>query len=113
MPSRSDADCSVPACDSSKEALEKSFRYLAARSKGSVSSSSSTATATASASASASAAAAPVCPLGRESLGYFTWSVLHSVAANFPEKADQREREAGSSLVRSMSVLYPCVDCRE
>eukprot|EP00520_Triparma_pacifica_P019379 CAMPEP_0118662546 /NCGR_PEP_ID=MMETSP0785-20121206/16891_1 /TAXON_ID=91992 /ORGANISM="Bolidomonas pacifica, Strain CCMP 1866" /LENGTH=141 /DNA_ID=CAMNT_0006556101 /DNA_START=98 /DNA_END=520 /DNA_ORIENTATION=- len=101
------SDCDVPACESSLEALQASLDYVnkAQQAKGTSTSSSSSSTPT--------PAAPPPRPLQREALGHFSWSILHSIAANMPERPNGRERKAASDLVNSVAVLYPCSDCRE
>ena len=81
------SDCDVPACESSLEALQASLDYVnkAQQAKGTSTSSSSSSTPT--------PAAPPPRPLQREALGHFSWSILHSIAANMPERPNGRERK--------------------
>ncbi|MBW0475014.1 hypothetical protein O181_014729 [Austropuccinia psidii MF-1] len=44
-------------------------------------------------------------------LGRATWKFLHTMAARFPEKPTEDEREALKSFIYLFSRLYPCGDC--
>ena len=88
-------------------------------------------------------AAAPPCPADREELGRHTWTLvrlfrphlhpgpslvcplpyhrraacgttqMHTMAAYFPEKPTDVQREAASSFIRALGALYPCSHCAE
>jgi len=60
-----------------------------------------------------STAETKACPVGREDLGRFTWALLHTTAAWFPEKPDDAEKTAARQLVDSLARLYPCTHCAE
>ncbi len=49
----------------------------------------------------------------REQLGRSTWRLLHVMAARYPEKPTQQQREAFEFFVLLLSRLYPCGDCAE
>jgi len=59
-----------------------------------------------------STAETKACPVGREDLGRFTWALLHTTAAWFPEKPDDADKTAARQLVDSLARLYPwlCFD---
>ena len=63
-------------------------------------------------SASPAPAAAP-CPADREELGRQTWTLLHTLAAHFPEAPSAADREAASTFLRTLGALYPCSHCAE
>jgi hypothetical protein len=154
------SDCSVPACESSLEALQASLDYVnktvldasvldasvsvldktvvdenvyknreksrdkskdknssvlsssrGSSSRGSSSSSSSSSSTTTTTTTTTTRPATK--PLKREALGYFSWSILHSIAANMPEKPAKNERKAAAQLINGIATLYPCNDCRE
>jgi len=86
-------DCAKPSCSSSQDAFNAAMS-LATRSP-----------------AKSSPSIAQPCPLNRESLGHFSWSVLHTVAAHFPDRPTPAETAAATSLITSFSILYPCQDC--
>jgi mitochondrial FAD-linked sulfhydryl oxidase len=53
------------------------------------------------------------CPLSREDLGNSTWSVLHSVAANFPDKPSALQKVQARRFFDALADLYPCAVCKE
>ena len=90
----SDPNCKVPACASSLGALEKARAYATK--------------------ASSARKKTPIpCPLGREVLGLFSWSFLHTTAAHYPSSPTSEDKGAAVSLVSAVAQLYPCADCRE
>ena len=116
------SDCNVPVCSSQVEALER-MRALTQGSstqgpsgKGSSKTSRNASTNAASTNAASPPpppnTSTPECPLGREVLGLFTWSFLHTMAAHYPPSPSSSDRTSMSSLIHSISNLYPCTDCR-
>ena len=66
--------------------------------------------------AAAAAGAGPrraPCPPDREELGRATWTLLHAVAAYYPDAPSAAERGAAAALVSALCALYPCAHCRE
>ena len=57
-------------------------------------------------------AARRACPPDREELGRATWTLLHAVAAYFPEAPTAGERAAAAGLIAALATLYPCAHCR-
>lgn len=53
------------------------------------------------------------CPPDSELLGKSTWTLLHSIAATYPEKPTAPEQENLQTFIRSFSKLYPCWFCAE
>ncbi|KAG0270338.1 hypothetical protein DFQ27_008353 [Actinomortierella ambigua] len=53
------------------------------------------------------------CPPDREVLGRATWTFLHTMAAYYPEKPNEREQTMMKSLLSSFSQFYPCGHCAE
>ncbi|VDP36389.1 unnamed protein product [Soboliphyme baturini] len=51
------------------------------------------------------------CPLDRDELGRNTWSLLHSIAAYYPDNPPEERRQGVDEFMRSLSVLYPCDYC--
>ncbi len=66
--------------------------------------------------AAAAAAAAPPasrqeCPLDSEELGRRTWSLLHTMAAYYPEVPSAGEQREMRALFSSLGRFYPCSYC--
>ncbi|OCT47854.1 Mitochondrial FAD-linked sulfhydryl oxidase ERV1 [Cladophialophora carrionii] len=66
----------------------------------------------------AAAAAAPVaprsdCPPDVEELGRSTWTLLHSMAATYPEVAPPETQSIMKQFISTFSRLYPCYVCAE
>lgn len=53
------------------------------------------------------------CPLTKGELGEKTWSLLHTMAAYYPESPSKEQQEAMDSFLRALSLLYPCPYCAE
>ena len=53
------------------------------------------------------------CPADRETLGAATWTLLHSLAAYYPEKPNRAEQDAARGVIDALRLLYPCMHCRE
>jgi FAD-linked sulfhydryl oxidase len=62
--------------------------------------------------AQAAAAQAP-CPPDRDLLGRHSWTLLHTLAAYYPEAPSQQQQAAAHSFVAAVSELFPCSHCRE
>jgi len=54
-----------------------------------------------------------VCPPDRQELGASTWSLLHSVAAYFPDKPTPAQQADAKIFLSTFSRLYPCHECAE
>jgi FAD-linked sulfhydryl oxidase len=52
-----------------------------------------------------------LCPPDRDDIGHAMWTVLHSTAAHYPEKAIESQRRAAREFVAALPELYPCKDC--
>lgn len=63
--------------------------------------------------ASASSVSLKDCPLDRSELGEKTWSLLHTMAAYYPENPSQEQEEAAANFIRALALLYPCKHCAE
>jgi FAD-linked sulfhydryl oxidase len=53
------------------------------------------------------------CPLSREDLGTGTWGLLHTIAANFPEKPTTVQKVQARRFFDALGDLYPCAVCKE
>ncbi|OAQ66632.1 augmenter of liver regeneration [Pochonia chlamydosporia 170] len=53
------------------------------------------------------------CPPDVEALGRGTWTLLHSIAASYPESPSKSQQSDLLSFVKLFSKLYPCWVCAE
>lgn len=53
------------------------------------------------------------CPLDRSSLGERTWSILHTIAAYYPEQPTETQRISAVHFIESLALLYPCPHCAQ
>ncbi|CDM31996.1 hypothetical protein DTO013E5_9662 [Penicillium roqueforti] len=53
------------------------------------------------------------CPPDVEELGRSTWTLLHSMAATYPEKADTEHQANMGGFLKFFSKLYPCWVCAD
>lgn len=51
------------------------------------------------------------CPLLKDELGRNTWSLLHTMAANFPNNPSNDDQSKATSFINSMARFYPCKHC--
>lgn len=58
-----------------------------------------------------SEAVTAACPADRDELGRQSWTLLHTLAAYYPEKPTGEQAGAARSLMHAMGVLYPCSHC--
>jgi len=63
--------------------------------------------------ASQTAAPPADCPADVETLGRGTWTLLHSIASQYPTNPTPGERSDVQSFFRLFSKLYPCWVCAE
>ncbi|KAI5066931.1 hypothetical protein GOP47_0017459 [Adiantum capillus-veneris] len=52
-------------------------------------------------------------PASKESLGHATWTFLHTLAAQFPEKPTRQQQRDAKELMAILSRLYPCKECAD
>ena len=53
------------------------------------------------------------CPPDKEELGRATWTLMHTLAAYYPEEPSPAHRLAARCFLGAVAVLYPCSHCRE
>lgn len=53
------------------------------------------------------------CPPDVEELGRSTWTLLHSIAATYPDKPTKGQQDNLLQFMKSFSNLYPCFYCAE
>ncbi|KAJ5594185.1 uncharacterized protein N7459_000393 [Penicillium hispanicum] len=64
--------------------------------------------------ASSSASVTPAdCPPDVEALGRSTWTLLHSMAATYPETATTQQQKDMGGFLKLFSKLYPCWVCAD
>ena len=47
----------------------------------------------------------------REALGRATWTLLHTLGAQFPDRPTRRQRRAARQLIAALGDVYPCASC--
>lgn len=52
-------------------------------------------------------------PASKEVLGRATWTFLHTLAAQFPEKPTRQQQRDAKELMAILSRLYPCKECAD
>jgi FAD-linked sulfhydryl oxidase len=59
------------------------------------------------------AAFAPVneCPPDKEALGRATWTLLHTIAAYYPETPNRQDEVRIRDFINTLSHIYPCGHC--
>lgn len=53
------------------------------------------------------------CPPDKDELGRAAWTLMHTVAAYYPEEPSALERFAAYAFFGGLVALYPCSHCRE
>lgn len=53
------------------------------------------------------------CPLFRDQLGRVAWTYLHSMAAYYPSKPNEKDKQAMNSFIHSFAHFFPCKECAE
>ncbi|KAG0171366.1 hypothetical protein DFQ28_004428 [Apophysomyces sp. BC1034] len=53
------------------------------------------------------------CPADVETLGRSTWTLLHTMAAYYPEKPAPKEKESITQFFDSFAQQYPCWFCKD
>src|SRR5579859_4658811 len=53
------------------------------------------------------------CPPDVEVLGRATWTFLHTMAANYPEKPSAQQQREVSSFMSTLGRFYPCWHCAD
>lgn len=51
------------------------------------------------------------CPLTRELLGHFSWSLLHTMSFNYPKHPTIKEKKLMKNFLNGFAKFYPCKIC--
>ena len=114
-------NCDEPVCKSKSDAMRKMFGHAAGKGGGGSGGSggggghgrSSTTPRPAAVDGGGTSAAAAPCPPDRDELGRHSWTLLHTLAAYFPNSPSAAQSDAARSFVRTIGDLYPCRHCAE
>ena len=98
--------CTVPACKSKSDAFRRVIGGNAPTGKTMVKSSSSETQYT-----TESFASRGECPADRVQLGNHSWTLLHTMAANYPDSPARDDMMHAQTFLTSLSHLYPCSHC--
>ncbi|XP_027160609.1 FAD-linked sulfhydryl oxidase ERV1 isoform X2 [Coffea eugenioides] len=52
-------------------------------------------------------------PVTKEELGRATWTLLHTLAAQYPEKPTRQQKKDVKELMAILSRMYPCKECAD
>ncbi|RWW28439.1 hypothetical protein GW17_00007082 [Ensete ventricosum] len=52
-------------------------------------------------------------PLTKEELGRATWTLLHAIAAQYPDQPTRQQKHDVKELLAILSRLYPCKECAD
>ena len=52
------------------------------------------------------------CPLTRQSMGRYSWSLLHTYAAYYPNQPSDHDKSSMLAFLTGFRNLYPCTHCR-
>ena len=52
-------------------------------------------------------------PPGLMKIGHAGWSLLHTIAAYYPDKPTEHQQLMASNFLQSLGVLFPCHNCAD
>ena len=82
-------DCDRPACEDTKSALSAALSKIKSSKQSSY----------------------EACPPTREEIGTSTWSLLHSMAAWYPNTPTAKDQHLMSGFIQALAAFYPCSWC--
>eukprot|EP01024_Parvocaulis_polyphysoides_P031674 TRINITY_DN28551_c0_g1_i2.p1 TRINITY_DN28551_c0_g1~~TRINITY_DN28551_c0_g1_i2.p1 ORF type:complete len:232 (-),score=23.56 TRINITY_DN28551_c0_g1_i2:164-784(-) len=53
----------------------------------------------------------PFSVVSQDELGRSTWTFMHTLAAQFPEKPTRQQQKDTKQLLQCMAKMYPCAEC--
>ncbi|KAF5299823.1 hypothetical protein FQA39_LY11360 [Lamprigera yunnana] len=53
----------------------------------------------------------PDCPLDKDQLGHNTWGLLHTMAAKYPDKPCEKDKQDMKHFFNLLGKFYPCEPC--
>mmetsp|Transcript_24593 Transcript_24593/g.58442 ORF Transcript_24593/g.58442 Transcript_24593/m.58442 type:complete len:181 (-) Transcript_24593:94-636(-) len=86
-------DCDRPQCDDTKSALTMALRRVHNNDVEQIQPST------------------KLCPPSKDEIGSSTWTLLHSMAAWYPESPTSEERRLMSDYMQALARFYPCTWC--
>lgn len=118
------SDCEVPACQTKTSAFARLIRKpngskqqaktsTSTTSETTTTAATTTTTTTTSVPNSKSFALTGQCPAGREDLGWQSWTLLHSIAAYYPDDPTSEDQIRAKQFMNAFGYLYPCSHCAE
>lgn len=51
------------------------------------------------------------CPNDKQSLGFFTWNYLHTMAIYYPSHPTEKEKNGMKHFIEGVAMFYPCKVC--
>jgi hypothetical protein len=51
------------------------------------------------------------CPNDKQSLGFFTWNYLHTMAIYYPTHPNEKEKKTMKNFIEGIAMFYPCKVC--
>jgi mitochondrial FAD-linked sulfhydryl oxidase len=53
------------------------------------------------------------CPLLRDQFGRAAWSYLHTMAAYYPKKPNEEQKDNMRTFIRTFAEFFPCHECAD
>eukprot|EP00970_Alexandrium_tamarense_P002237 scaffold323_cov188-Alexandrium_tamarense.AAC.4 len=98
-------DCDRPACDDTKSALTAALERVG-RAKSNVA-----AVGGKTSAKEGTPDSYRSCPPTRDEIGVSTWSLLHSMAAWYPNQPSSQDEQFMSDFMKALARFYPCTWC--
>jgi len=98
-------DCDRPACEETVSALSQALSRIGNNTK--------TAGKTTASGKGEVSSSSMSCPPTKDAIGKSSWTLMHSMAAWYPEKATKYEKNKMEQLMEAISIFYPCTYCAQ